>query len=261
MQEGLRTRKEAPGPGLQVLYVEDSTFVAKRTREELLALGYGSVDHCRAWSSAEERLAERGGMYDAAVVDIQLEGSTLDGIDVAALLYTRFNMPVVVVTAFADDRAQLRLEAIPSAGLMLKPATGQQIDVGIRRCIAQSIQHSRVRRADPPANGGRLAQARLDAPLVHFKAAYAEKFPFERLLYVEADGGQVLLHTVGGKVRPFSMGLDKTLKFFDRDDLIRVHKSYAVPFHAIKKVAHDYVELVDGTQVKVGDRYRGGLGA
>ena len=249
------------GEGLEVLYVEDSALVAKRTREELLGLGYDCVDHCKTWASAEEKLRERGSTYDAAILDIELDGSALDGIDVAGLLYARYNMPVVIVTNFSDERTQLRLEAIPSAGYLLKPATGKQIDAAVRRRMSLTGKLQGHILTASGTTGKRLAEARLDAPLVNFRAAYAEKFPFEHLLYVEADGGQVLLHTIDGKVRPFSMGMDKTLKFFNRDDLIRVHKSYAVRFDAIKKCAHYYVELIDGTQVRVGNKYRAELGA
>lgn len=246
--------------GLEILYVEDTALIARRTKRELLELGYKSIDHCKTWTEAEGKLSEQRSTYDAAILDIKLDGSPLDGIDVAGILYARYSMPILVVTSFSDDRTLLRLEAIPTAGYIMKPATGVQIDASLRRLLTINGHSAFAKTPIEKPRGEKLEDQRLDAPLINFRAAHAEKFEFKKLLYMEADGGQVLLHTTEGKAMPLSMGMDKAIKYFGRDDLIRVHKSYAVPYHAIKKVAHKYVELIDGkTKVKVGDRYREGL--
>ncbi len=245
--------------GLEILYIEDTAMIAQRTKQELHELGYSCVDHCKCWPSAQELLSERGSTYDAAIIDVELKKSPVDGIDVAGILHARYAMPILVVTSYSDERTIARLEAIPKAGYILKPATGTQIDASLRRLLTINDHSAYAKTPDTNPRAQRLANQRIDMPLINFRAAHAEKFPFEQLLYIQADQGQVLLHTIEGKKKPLSMGMDKAISFFGRDDLIRVHKSYAVPYHAIKRVAHKHVELINGTQVSVGDRYRDGL--
>ena len=240
-----------------VLYIEDEELTARRVKRELGKLGY-RLDHCKSWEGAEKLLDDRGSTYDAAIIDIELEGSILDGIDVAGILNARFGMPILAVTSHSDDKIQARLTALPRAGYITKPASTEQIEASLRRLL--SLQTSLA--TAPRTTEGEvqlLSKKRIEAPLVNFVASHTERFPFDDLLYIEADKGEVLVHTKEGKVRPVSMGMDKILKFFKRDDLIRVHKSFAVPYHAIRKVFYREVELINGKKIRVGDRYREGL--
>jgi DNA-binding LytR/AlgR family response regulator len=240
-----------------VLYIEDEELTARRVKRELGKLGY-RLDHCKSWEKAQKFLEDRGSTYDAAIVDIELEGSMLDGIDVAGILNAKFGMPILVVTSHSDDKNQARLTALPRAGYITKPASTEQIEASLRRLL--SIHTDQVPSHPLLESTGRvLSKKRIAAPLVNFVASHTERFPFDDLLYIEADKGEVLVHTKEGKVRPVSMGMDKILKFFKRDDLIRVHKSFAVPYHAIRKVFYREVELINGKKIRVGDRYREGL--
>jgi len=182
----------------------------------------------------------------------------LDGIDVAGILSAKFGMPILVVTSHSDNKTQARLTALPNAGYITKPASTEQIEASLRRLLSLQTGHSPTP-VPTEDEGLLLSKKRIEAPLVNFVASHTERFPFDELLYIEADKGEVLVHTKEGKVRPVSMGMDKILKFFKRDDLIRVHKSFAVPYHAIRKVFYREVELINGKKIRIGDRYREGL--
>ena len=244
---------------VEILYIEDDVYLAGRVKRELLEAGYKGVDHCKTWESAEKLLKEKGTIYDAAILDIELQNSPLDGIDIANILYNNLNIVILVVTGFADTRTMKRLSLIPTAGYIFKPASGDQIDASLRRLLEMNTSNRLNRTIQDSFKGQRLQEMKINAPLVSFVAAAAEKVEFNDILYIEASRGEVLVHMNDGRARPLSMGIDKAIRFFGRDDLIRVHKSYAVPYHSIKRVTYKEIELVNGGKIPVGDRHRGGL--
>jgi len=105
-------------PARAVLVVEDETIVAHDLEQLLEELGY---DTCGIASSADEALARAGKKRpDIALVDVRIKGK-LDGIKTAELLQERFGIPVVYLTAHADDATVERAARTRPKGYLLKP--------------------------------------------------------------------------------------------------------------------------------------------
>jgi CRP-like cAMP-binding protein/DNA-binding NarL/FixJ family response regulator len=101
-----------------VLVVEDEAIVAMHIQETLEGFGYqvaGAVD------SGEEavRLAAQA-HPDLVLMDIMLKGK-MDGITAAGLIKERQNIPVVFLTAFADEGTLSRAKIAEPYGYVLKP--------------------------------------------------------------------------------------------------------------------------------------------
>src|ERR1044071_1869885 len=91
-----------------VLIVEDERIVAKDLQQSLAGLGY---DAFAIASSADEALRPAAGRrHDAILMDIRIKGQR-DGIDTAALLREQFDVPIVYLTAHADDATIARANA------------------------------------------------------------------------------------------------------------------------------------------------------
>jgi CheY-like chemotaxis protein len=107
-----------------ILIVEDDGLIALRISELLKKAGYRVPDPI---ASGEEALAlARQSPPDLVLMDIGLAG-TLDGIETAELIRKMFDVPVIFLTAHADDGRISRARDISPYGYIVKPFRDQQL--------------------------------------------------------------------------------------------------------------------------------------
>ena len=126
--EGFGLRRQAP----IILLIEDEAIVAADIRARLTALGY-SVPAIAA--SAEEAVQRAHELHpDIMVADIVLEG-TLDGVDAVQQIRKKMDIPVVYLTAYADELRVQRAKVTEPVGYVLKPFDERElrftIEVGL----------------------------------------------------------------------------------------------------------------------------------
>ncbi len=103
---------------VQVLIVEDEAIVSMDLRYKLEGLGYSVSAEV---SSGEEAVAAASQLHpDVVLMDIRLSGE-MDGIDAAAEIRRRFNIPVVYLTSHADEDTLARAKKTEPSGYILKP--------------------------------------------------------------------------------------------------------------------------------------------
>ena len=115
-------------PGEKVLIVEDEGIVARETEYRLKDLGYNV---CGLAASGAEALkkAERD-LPDVVLMDIMLKGE-MDGIETAGQIKTKHNIPVVYVTAHADETTLQRAKRTEPMGYLLKPFNERELHAAI----------------------------------------------------------------------------------------------------------------------------------
>ena len=96
----------------------DESIVARDLQQTLAGLGYDAFAVAASAEEAWARAAER--RPDVALVDIRIKGRT-DGIKTAQHLQERFGVPIVYLTAHADDATLERAKQIGPYGYLLKP--------------------------------------------------------------------------------------------------------------------------------------------
>ena len=131
---------------VQVLIVEDEAIVSMDLRYKLEALGYSVPAEIR---SGEEAVAVASQMRpDMVLMDIGLSGD-MDGIDAAARIRSQFEVPVVYLTAYADEATLERAKFTEPYGYLLKPVDSRALQTvvevsiykhQIERCWKQSEQ-------------------------------------------------------------------------------------------------------------------------
>src|SRR5438270_351405 len=109
---------EPAAPPARLLIVEDDGIIARHIQVILASQGHHIV---AAVGSAEDalELAAREPL-DLALMDINLDGDQ-DGIQAAQLLRARHGLPVVFLTAYADNGLLDRAAEADSFGYVLKP--------------------------------------------------------------------------------------------------------------------------------------------
>src|SRR6187200_1673947 len=88
-----------------VLVVEDQRLIAADIENTLKKLGYVVVGNV---SSGEEAISwSHEQRPELVLMDVRLRGE-MDGIEAAEIIRNRFHLPVVYLTAYADEETILR---------------------------------------------------------------------------------------------------------------------------------------------------------
>lgn len=111
-----------------ILIVEDEGVVARDVQNRLAAEGYAVA----GWAvSGEEALAEvEKKDPDLVLMDIHLRGS-VDGIETAERIRETFDIPVVFVTAYADNETLHRAKVAGPFGFIVKPFSQRDLHTTI----------------------------------------------------------------------------------------------------------------------------------
>lgn len=102
----------------RVLVVEDEAIVAKDIQMRLRNLGY---EVPVTVPSGEQAIAKAGELKpDMILMDISLKGSML-GTEAAAKIHAMYDIPIVFLTAYSDERTLENAKAAEPMGYITKP--------------------------------------------------------------------------------------------------------------------------------------------
>ncbi|HEX3034166.1 MAG TPA: response regulator [Thermodesulfobacteriota bacterium] len=102
----------------RILVVEDERIVARDIQNTLRNLGYDVSAVATSGEEAIRRVKEL--RPDLVLMDIVLKGG-MDGVRTARKIYYDFNIPVIYVTAYADEGTLNRVKKTEPFGYILKP--------------------------------------------------------------------------------------------------------------------------------------------
>ena len=105
-------------PSKRVLIVEDENIVAADIRARLDQLGYDVVGHVTTGRDSVLKAKELN--PDIILMDIKLKGN-MDGVSAAALINETCSIPIIYMTAFADETTISRAKITGPFGYILKP--------------------------------------------------------------------------------------------------------------------------------------------
>jgi PAS domain S-box-containing protein len=102
----------------RILVVEDESVVALDIQMRLSRLGYTVL---AIVSFGEEAIRKAEELRpDLVLMDVQLKGA-MDGVEAAAEIRARFDIPVIFLTAYTDETTLQRAKVTESYGYLLKP--------------------------------------------------------------------------------------------------------------------------------------------
>ena len=116
----------------QIMLVEDEVIVALDVRQRLEALGYIVVAHA---SSGEEAIMFASEIaLDLILMDVRLRGK-MDGIDAAAKIREHHDIPIIYLTAFADENTLSRAKLTEAYGYLIKPFEDRELRSSIEMAL------------------------------------------------------------------------------------------------------------------------------
>jgi len=104
--------------GENIFIVEDERIVAEDLKHMLERMGYSIAGTAADGKDAIKKV--EAAKPQLVLMDIRLQGP-MDGIEVAEHIYAHFDIPVIYLTAYADDTTVDRAKGTLASGYILKP--------------------------------------------------------------------------------------------------------------------------------------------
>ena len=116
----------------KILIVEDESIIAEDISDSLISLGYRISGMVYSGEEAIEAAAKC--RPDLVLMDVNLQGE-IDGITAAAEIRARFQIPVVYLTAYADENTLRRVNATKPFGYIVKPFEEKNLHTTIQLAL------------------------------------------------------------------------------------------------------------------------------
>jgi PAS domain S-box-containing protein len=129
----------------RILIVEDDRIVARDIQQQLIRIGHTVVGiTARGEDALPLTIRSRPNLV---LMDIRLEGG-IDGIDAAQQIGERCGVPVIYLTAYADDQTLRRAGVTEPFGYLLKPFEDSQLRTTIEMALYKHAAERKLRESE-----------------------------------------------------------------------------------------------------------------
>jgi two-component system cell cycle sensor histidine kinase/response regulator CckA len=130
---------------VKVMIVEDESIVAKDIESMLKRVGYDVPAVVASGEKAIEKVTETS--PDLVLMDIMLKGD-MDGVEAAEQIRSQFHIPVIYVTAFADDSTLQRAKITEPYGYLLKPFQDRELHTTIEMALYRHKMERKLKESE-----------------------------------------------------------------------------------------------------------------
>ena len=127
---------------INIMVVEDSGIVALDIKQCLLSLGYQVPAVVSSGEEAVDKAIEFG--PDLVLMDIMLKGD-MDGIEAAAEIRSRLNIPIIYLTAYSDRETLKKAKITEPFGYIIKPFEERALHTTIEMALYKSDMDKKLR--------------------------------------------------------------------------------------------------------------------
>jgi AmiR/NasT family two-component response regulator len=132
----------SPPKAKRILIVEDEGIVAADLEDRLNRMGYHVGGKAASGGGAIEEAAKI--RPDLVLMDIILQGP-LDGVETAEQITNRYEIPVVFLTAHADDSTTKRAELTGPFGYVVKPFDDRELRMTVEIALYRAAAEKQLR--------------------------------------------------------------------------------------------------------------------
>src|SRR5882757_7687373 len=126
-----------------ILVVEDESIVSKDIQNSLKKLGYNVVGACNKGEDAIDAAREK--RPDLVLMDIMLKGEK-SGIEAADVIRSEMNIPIIFLTAYADESTLSKAKVTEPYGYILKPFKEIDLHTAIEMAIYKHEKETDLRK-------------------------------------------------------------------------------------------------------------------
>ncbi|MBN8834774.1 MAG: DNA-binding response regulator [Niastella sp. SCN 39-18] len=221
---------------IKILVVEDEMLIGAKISMLLTELGYEVTG---LFPRGEEALLHmKESKPDLVLLDIQLNGEW-DGIETARRLHAENDIPIIFLTANADEATFNRAKITKPAAFISKPF--KQID--LQRAIELAISRMADMKLGEHDTSPFLHESFIlkDRIFIRHKDKMI-KIMVDDILFIEADRNYSRIFTQN-KEFLLSVTLKVIEDKFSKNNFVRIHRSYMVNITRIDEVAESHVVI------------------
>lgn len=238
---------------INVLVVEDESIVSKDIQHSLKKLGYNVVGA----SATGEMAIELAGSEnpDIVLMDIMLKGE-MSGIQAAEKIKEKHSIPIIFLTAYADESTLSKAKVTEPYGYILKPFKEIDLHTTIEMAIYKhSKEQEIVKERDLLYSIIENKEANADFIFVKSNSKLV-KLKNEDIYYIEALKDYVVIHTKDTRFTIHSTMKDIEAKM-GVEDFIRIHRSFIVRMDKIATIEYPNLTLEHVDKIiPIGGSYR-----
>lgn len=128
-----------------ILVVEDEILVAKDIRNRLKKFGYNITGIAASGEEAIKKATDDS--PDLVLMDIHLKGK-MDGVEAAQQIYNIFNIPIIYLTANADETTLERAKGTQPFGYILKPFKEKELKTTIEITLSKHTMEKKLKQRE-----------------------------------------------------------------------------------------------------------------
>jgi DNA-binding LytR/AlgR family response regulator len=242
---------------VKILIVEDEAIVARDIKVCLNKIGYNVLG---SYSSGEKALeAIESEKPELILMDIMLKGK-MSGIDTSAIVKEKYGIPVVFLTAYADEKTIGKAKITEPYGYIIKPFK----EIDLRTSIEMALYKFKKEKEKEQNAQNKIeilySMGSKNNDFIYVKSnSRLIKVLNSDIQYVEALKDYVIIHTSEEKYTIHSTMKDIAKKL-PESDFIRVHRSFIVNLKRIKAIELPNLVLEDANiTLPIGGSYKENL--
>ena len=239
-----------------VLVVEDESIVSKDIQHSLKKLGYNVVGAAATGEQAVKLAVEA--QPDIILMDIMLKGE-MNGIEAATQIRQETNIPVIFLTAYADESTLNKAKVTQPYGYIIKPFKEIDIHTSIEMALYKHKKEAEVLKerdllfnlVENQGSANDLLFVKSNSRLV--------KLRISDIYYIEALKDFVVINTLNARYTVHSTMKDIESKL-PESEFARVHRSFIVRIDKIVAIEQPNLILENDKKViPIGGSYKDDL--
>ncbi len=132
-------------PKTRIMIVEDESITAMGLEKRLTKQGYDVVAVVASGEEAVRRAQENS--PDLVLMDIMLEGE-MDGVEAAGRITAVLDIPIIYLTAYADENTLLRAKVTKPFAYLLKPFQERELLITIEMALYKHSMEKKLKRSE-----------------------------------------------------------------------------------------------------------------
>jgi DNA-binding LytR/AlgR family response regulator len=240
---------------INILITEDESIVAKDIQMSLKKLGYNVIGICNNGEDSIRTAEEH--RPDIVLMDIMLKGD-MSGIEAADQIRKRLNIPIIFLTAYADESTLSKAKITEPYGYIIKPFK----EIDLRTTIEMALyKHQKEDEVKKERDFLYSIVENKDAKDIIFVKSNSRlvKVRTKDIYFVEALKDYVVINTSNARYT-----IHSTMKDIERklspNEFIRVHRSFIVRIDKIVAIEQPNLILEDEKKpIPIGGSYKDDL--
>lgn len=241
---------------INVLVVEDESIVSKDIQHSLKKLGYNVIGAASNGKRALEIFTEE--MPDIVLMDIMLKGD-MNGIEVAEIVKKQYNIPVIFLTAYADESTLGKAKITEPYGYIIKPFKEIDLHTTIEMAIYKHQKATELEKERDLLFSIVENKDEKDGFIFVKSNSKLVKLNTKDIYFIEALKDYVVINTLDTRYTIHSTMKEIESKM-GTSEFIRVHRSFIVRLDKISSIEYPNLQLEnDKKMIPIGGSFRDDL--